>query len=146
MGLQRASYLRRKSAGLTYANGCSFWPTPTYRMGGNRISLKMGPGRFQIMVDENQKGSQAGLRQAAVAWWVMWDLLKATGWTPGPLASSPRCLVTLLPGDRHLDGRAIYQLNPSFTDWMMGWPSGWTDPLRPVTGWSRWLQLARGGG
>lgn len=115
-------------------------------MGGNRISLRMAPGLFQFVVDENQKGSQAGLRQAAVVWMLMWDMLQATGWVPGRLYSSPRCLVTLLPGDRHLDGRAILQLNPSFTDWIMGWPSRWTDPLRPVTGWSRWLQRARGGG
>lgn len=143
-GLQHASYLRRKSAGLTYENGCSFWPTPTFKMGGNRVSLRLGPGLFRFVVDQNQKGSQAGLRQAAISWTMMWELLKAAGWTPGPLVSSPRCLVTSFPGDAHLKGKGLLQLNPSFTDWIMGWPSGWTDPLRPVTGWSHWLRLARG--
>jgi hypothetical protein len=113
-------------------------------MGGNRVSIRMGPGQFRFTVDQNQKGSQAGLRQAALAWVMMWDLMKATGWTPGPLVSSPRCLVTSFPGDAHLKGKALLQLNPSFTDWIMGWPSGWTDPLRPVTAWSRWLRRARG--
>ncbi len=144
-GLQRASYQRRKSAGLTYANGCSFWPTPTFKMGGNRTSIRVSPGRFQFVVDANQKGSQVGLKVAASTWMVMWDLWKATGWTPGPLVSSPRCQVTLLPGDKHSKGKAVLQLNPSFTDWMMGWPSRWTDPLQPVTGWSPWLRRARGG-
>lgn len=143
-GLQRASYQRRKSAGLTYANGCSFWPTPTFKMGGNRVSIRMGPGRFQFAVDANQTGSQASLRCAAMAWAMMWDMLKMTGWTPGPLAYSPRCQVTLYSGAKHsTDG---LMLNPCFTDWIMGWPTGWTDPLRPVTGWSRWLQRARGAG
>ena len=35
-------------------------------------------------------------------------------------------------------------LNPCFTDWIMGWPTGCTDPLKPVTGWSRWLRRALG--
>ncbi|WP_056034184.1 hypothetical protein, partial [Loktanella sp. 3ANDIMAR09] len=94
-GLQPASYQRRKSAGLTYANGCSFWPTPTYLMGGNRTSIRVGPGHFQFIADQNQKGSQVGLIMAARCWIMMWDLLRATGWTPGPLVSSPRCQVTL---------------------------------------------------
>ena len=91
-----------------------------------------------------QAGSQASLRCAAMAWVKMWDMLATTGWTPGPLASSPRCQVTLFSGAKHsTDG---LMLNPCFTDWIMGWPTGWTDPLQPVTGWSRWLQRARGGG
>ena len=59
------------------------------------MSIRMGPGRFQFAVDANQTGSQANLRCAAMAWVMMWDMLSTTGWTPGPLASSPRCQVTL---------------------------------------------------
>jgi len=113
-------------------------------MGGNRTSIRMGPGRFQFVADANQTGSQMSLLTAARTWALMWDLLKATGWTPGPIASSPRCQVTLLNGGLH--STQAQHLNPSFTDWMMGWPSGWTDPLRPVTAWSHWQQRARGSG
>ncbi|WP_221724658.1 hypothetical protein, partial [Ochrobactrum sp. SFR4] len=34
--------------------------------------------------------------------------------------------------------------NPNFSDWLMGWPIGWTDPMQPVTGWQVWLQRMRG--
>jgi hypothetical protein len=34
--------------------------------------------------------------------------------------------------------------NPNFSDWIMGWPIGWADPMQPVTGWSLWLQRMRG--
>jgi hypothetical protein len=34
-------------------------------------------------------------------------------------------------------------LNPSFVEWLMGWPLGWTDCGSPVTGFSRWLQRQR---
>ncbi|MGO7986112.1 hypothetical protein [Rhizobium leguminosarum] len=34
--------------------------------------------------------------------------------------------------------------NPNFSDWIMGWPIGWTDPMRLVTAWSVWLQRMRG--
>lgn len=142
--LQRASYRRRKSAGLTYANGYSFWPTPTYKMGGNRTAVRLGPGYFQFVVDPNQSGSQVGLKIAAAVWTMAWDLMRATGWRGTPLVSSPRCQVTLLNGDAQWKGKASRQLNPNFTDWMMGWPAGWTDPQQPVTGWSHWLQRARG--
>jgi hypothetical protein len=49
--------------------------------------------------------------------------------------------VILLNGEKY--STDALSLNPAFTDWLMGWPVGWTDPLRPVTGWSRWLQHAR---
>jgi DNA (cytosine-5)-methyltransferase 1 len=35
------------------------------------------------------------------------------------------------------------RLNPTFVDWMLGWPLGWTacEPLG--TEWSRWLRQSR---
>ncbi|WP_245426310.1 DNA cytosine methyltransferase [Phyllobacterium bourgognense] len=48
---------------------------------------------------------------------------------------------------RHLSPRSSTNdltFNPNFSDWIMGWPIGWTDPMQPVTGWSAWLQLMRG--
>ena len=35
-------------------------------------------------------------------------------------------------------------LQPDFSDWLMGWPIGWSDPEQPVTAWSHWLQRSRG--
>ena len=34
-------------------------------------------------------------------------------------------------------------LNPTFVEWLMGWPPGWTDCGSPVMGWSLWLQRQR---
>lgn len=36
------------------------------------------------------------------------------------------------------------KLNPSFVDWMHGWPSEWTDCEREVTGFRPWLLRSRG--
>jgi len=36
------------------------------------------------------------------------------------------------------------KLNPSFVDWMHGWPSEWTDCERAVTGFRPWLLRSRG--
>lgn len=142
-GLQRASYQRRKSAGLTSASGCSFWPTPTCKGSGNRACIMLSPERgVEFKNDLNQVGSQIGLWNAAKAWVLMWDLLMAAGWTPRRPASSPRCRVILLNGEKHSKGHL--SSNPAFSDWMMGWPPGWTDPLQPETEWSHWLQRARG--
>ena len=143
-GLQRASYQRRKLARRTSATGCSFWPTPTCKGSGNRACIQLSPERgVEFKNDLNQVGSQIGLWNAAKAWVLMWDLMMAAGWTPRAPASSLRCRVILLNGEKHSGG--LLSSNPAFSDWMMGWPPGWTDPLQPVTGWCPWLQRARGG-
>lgn len=142
-GLQRASYQRRKLAGRTSGNGCSFWPTPTFKSQGNRACIQLSPENGLVFRNDlNQTGSQVGLKNAALSWTLMWDMMLAAGWTPRRPASSHRCRVTLLNGEKLSDG--LLGLNPEFTDWVMGWPPGWTDPLRPVTGWSRWLRQGRG--
>jgi hypothetical protein len=35
-------------------------------------------------------------------------------------------------------------LNPAFTEWLMGWPIGWTALEPAVTGWCRWQQHMHG--
>jgi hypothetical protein len=141
--LQRASSQRRKQARRTSANGCSFWPTPTFKGSGNRACVVLSPARgVEFKTDLNQAGSQLGLWNAAKAWVLMWDMLTAAGWTPQRPVSTHRCRVILLNGERHSEG--LLSANPSFSDWMMGWPPGWTDPLQPATEWSPWLQRARG--
>ena len=131
-GLQRASYQRRKSAGRIPVKGCSFWPTPTFKSGGNRACIVGTPQGLQFKADLNQTGKQFGIKNAASAWTLMWDLMGAAGWTPQRFRSSHRFRVILLSGEKH-SGDPL-SLNPAFTDWMMGWPSGWTDPLQLSNG------------
>lgn len=39
------------------------------------------------------------------------------------------------------DGKPFpMSLNPAFTEWLMGWPIGWTESEPAVTGWCRWQQ------
>ena len=140
-GLQRASYQRRKLAGRIPVKGSSFWPTPTFKGAGNRACIVGSPEGIQFKTDQNQVGSQIGIKNAAQAWTLMWDMLTSAGWTPARFRSSHRFRVILLSGEKHLIDPLA--LNPAFTDWTMGWPSGWTEPLRPVTEWSHWLRRMR---
>jgi hypothetical protein len=139
--LLRASYQRRKSAGLILGKGSSFWPTPTFKGSGNRACILVGPEGLKFCTDRNQAGKQIGIKNAVVAWTLFWDLLIASGWTPAPFPSSHRCRVNLSNGERRWTPGPT--LNPAWTDWTMGWPIGWSDPRRPVTGWSRWLRRMR---
>lgn len=140
-GLRRASYQRRKSAGRIPAKGSSYWPTPTFRSSGNRACITGSPAGIRFRTDQNQTGSQIGIKNAASAWTLMWELMTAAGWTPQPFRSSHRFRVILINGEKY--STDPLSLNPAFTDWLMGWPPGWTDPQRPVTGWSHWLQRMR---
>ena len=141
-GLQRASYQRRKLAGRIPVKGSSFWPTPTFKGSGNRACILVGPEGLRFVTDLNQSGSQIGIRNATSSWTLFWDILVASGWTPGPFRSSHRARVNFKGGELYSKGGPT--LNPAFTDHLMGWPTGWTDPLRPVTGWSHWLRQGRG--
>ncbi len=141
-GLQRVSYQRRKSAGRIPAKGCSFWATPTFKGSGNRACIQIGPSGLAFRNDLNQTGSQMGLKNQVVSWTLLWDLLTAVGWTGTRFPTSHPNRVILLNGEKHSTNGLT--LNPAFSDWIMGWPPGWTEPLRPVTGWSRWLRHGRG--
>jgi hypothetical protein len=130
----------------TYGAGSSFWPTPTATSKNwNRADIELSQKglRFRRAID--QVGKQVSLTRAARIWTMLYMLLKLTGTMPkGPATfrfSRPLHL-TLQPGTRFSTDDLTS--NPSFSDWMMGWPIGWSDPMRPVTGLSRWLQRARG--
>jgi len=49
--------------------------------------------------------------------------------------------VTIQPGRELLKSDLIY--NPTFSEWVMGWPIGWSDTTQPVTELSHWLQRSR---
>lgn len=131
----------RDTGGAVY----SCWPTPTTG-GGNTSEVRLDERGLCFQTPLSKAGNQVHLSEMAWNWTLLWLYLKATGWKPtAPPVKYPymRPLhLTIAPGTRRSPGDLTY--NPSFTDWMMGWPSGWSGTSRPVTEFARWLQRMRG--
>lgn len=129
-----------------FAAGSSCWPTPTASDGGyfpdliiaDRALRMTGP--FDCSMGS---GGQFGLTTSARSWTSLWLMMKALGWTPAATAySSPPVRVSFKSGTGSFIAGLIS--NPHFSDLVMGWPIGWTDPARPATGFAAWLRLSRG--
>lgn len=142
---KRACSQRVKQGQASGANGYSLWPTPTKSLYCNNLEMALSPGGLKFRDDPSQTGSQISLGSVARVWTLTWLLLKTVGAVPNReynfTLSHPLHLI-LRPGLRFSRGDLTF--NPSFSGWMMGWPIGWTDPKRPVTGWSVWLLHMRG--
>jgi hypothetical protein len=123
----------------------SAWPTPAardFKGGGNAVTRKDGKSRMDMLDWKAERGFSLPPVQP----------------TPRGLRSSdPRrislrlylMLMSPKPSSwkklRAWAGRVTRRkLNPSFVDWMHGWPSEWTDSERAVTGFRHWLLLSRG--
>ncbi|WP_244493599.1 hypothetical protein [Aureimonas sp. N4] len=86
-----------------------------------------------------------GIGMIARQWTLLWMFMESCGAKPTKSSSflHTRPLhLSLRPGQRYSAGDLTF--NPNFSDWVMGWPIGWTDPMQPVTGWSAWLRRMRG--
>ncbi|WP_342212861.1 hypothetical protein [Rhizobium sp. CFBP 8762] len=100
---------------------------------------------FRMRDDAAAGGSQFGLGKAARVWTHIWLLMKACGARPTKpfsFQSSRPLHLSLNAGAR--SSTTDLTFNPNFSDWIMGWPIGWTDPTQPVTEWSLWLRRMRG--
>lgn len=142
---KQACFRRSRWARPRYGVGSSFWPTPTKGLYTNRVELELSATGLRMRDDPHQVGSQISIGKAARLWTMIWMLVRACGGRPKgdfEFHSSLRLHMSLEPGGRYSAGDLTY--NPSFSDWIMGWPIGWTDPTQPVTGWSAWLQRMRG--
>lgn len=89
-------------------------------------------------------GGQFALNNSARTWTALWLVLQAAGWNSS-MASSPSSLPVRV-SFKHGNGSFVSGLtpNPPFYELIMGWPIGWTDPERPVTGFAAWLRRSRG--
>ena len=109
----------------TAANDAGLWPTPTVPNGGRSCAhVTDWRGRTAY---HNGKKVQVGLEHAARYW-------------PTPTVNdSKNCTLPPsqvkhdnIPGALLRDGeKAGGQLNPTWVEWLMGWPLGWTD-LKPL--------------
>ena len=123
----------------------SAWPTPTAR------DFRSDRG---LQTDEEMYGSKGKpLARSAMNF----SLPPVPTTPPGSRSSDPRRislrLYLMLMWPRPLSfgklrrwaGRVTRsKLNPSFVDWMHGWPSEWTDCEQAVTGFRPWLLRSRG--
>lgn len=142
---RRACSQRQKSVRPSFGVGCSFWPTLTKSQWSQRVEIEMSQTGLRLLLDDSQIGSQFGIEETTRTWTLAWLMAEAFGvdWSKAPRFRRFRPLhLTLRRGSRSSPGDLIF--NPNFSDWMMGWPIGWTDPRQPVTGWSVWLQHMRG--
>ena len=142
--LRRACSRRSKSARLTFGEGSSLWPTPTASDFANGVDITIDAKGPRFSPEKDEGGKQVGMRMAARNWAVMWETMTALGWMPVRPPStrfSRPLLSTIRLGRRSSPSDVI--CNPDFLDWSMGWPPGWSDVTRPVTGSSRWLQRSR---
>ncbi len=142
---KQACSRRLKRVHPTYGAGSSFWPTPTATARcWNRADIELSSRGLRFRPAIDQVGKQVSLTRATQLWSLMFHLVRQLGRPEGPKQypfTRPLHL-TLQPGTRFLPGDLTS--NPNFLDWMMGWPIGWSEPTRSVTGWSRWLLRMRG--
>ncbi|GGB54956.1 hypothetical protein GCM10011316_28810 [Roseibium aquae] len=141
---KRACSRRLRSARPTSGTGSSFWPTPTTTLYGNRADIRLKDNRLAFLPAVDQTGSQHALGQTARIWTLFFSLVKAFGLKPAGTLVYPcsRPLhATLRPGTRFSPGE--WTFNPNFSDWIMGWPIGWSDTRQPVTEWSLWRRRMR---
>jgi len=143
--LKRACSRRMKQEQAIRGGVFSCWPTPTAQMNGNRAELAIGTNGLFFLAAQDQTGSQIGLNEAVRTWTLFWLTAKALGMTGSPPPDayrySRRLHLSLRPGTRSLAGELTF--NPHFSDWIMGWPIGWSDAGQPVTEFHRWLQHSR---
>jgi DNA (cytosine-5)-methyltransferase 1 len=91
------------------------WPTPNVPNGGRSVAhVTDWRGKSAY---HNGKKVQVGLESAVR----MWATPTASTGGPEPAGTTGRKLVTQVGG----------QLNPTWVEWLMGWPLGWTD-LQPL--------------
>lgn len=108
-------------------------------MSANRPEWGLCATGWTLRTSLQQEGKQVGLKEAAAAWTLLWRASKAMGATYTTQASFPfshPLHLMVLAGSR-LSGNGLIS-NPRFTDWIMGWPIGWTDPEQPATGFAAW--------
>jgi len=110
----------------TAANDAGLWPTPNVPNGGRSCAHVTEWSESGKTAYHNGKKVQVGLEHAARHW-------------PTPTVNdSKNCTLPPsqvkhdnIPGALLRDGeKAGGSLNPTWVEWLMGWPLGWTD-LRP---------------
>jgi hypothetical protein len=103
------------------------WPTPQGSMtAGEDLRATWTPGEKPVREDGRV------LQTALTTCTQIWDRSRPGPPTPSPGGGSSSRGPTSRP-----------RLNPTFVEWLMGLPLGWTDFAPSATEWSRWSLLMR---
>lgn len=146
----RLEYSQRAKWGLPIdASGCSSWATPQardYRSGeGHRFNNPDRSKNLNDQVDKwptptvrDHKGSSPDsiIRNDGKSRMSQLDTKAEQGFHTSPQVQTTQ--------DGQKSSKNTPRLNPLFVQWMMGWPIGWTNYDRPVTGFAQWLEQSRG--
>ena len=164
--LRRACLRRKKSALLTKEKGSSSWPTPRalepgstspgYRKGlAETVRHWLTPRAtdsgekqetFQARMADRTDQAFSSLTAQAKAW----PTPMARDWKDTPGMKRRKTQQVSLSALAYHSGHhapenetngapSQMRLNPAFTEWLMGWPIGWTDFVPVATAWFRWL-------
>ncbi len=168
--LRRVCLARKKWVRRTAANGCSSWPTVRVSSANGPSSREIAAGnpKQRLEVDvvhwmqnlwptprAQEPGSTSehysmGLAETIKVWPTITaqDAKNNAGASQFQRNTKPLNVEAALHCS-HLTPTAtgaVSQptLNPAFTEWLMGWPIGWTASEPAVTGWYRWQQHMHG--
>lgn len=147
-GQRRACLARLKSALDMKGSGFSYWPTPTASLNGNIAELVIEAGRARLQIPEGMHQTK-GLIGATQVWTYLWEIMTALGLAQtakgqarAAAMASFRPVSLSLRNGRHIS-RTAPKPNPVFMERLMGWPDGWTEANRSVTGFAVWLRRMR---
>ncbi|MDX3908439.1 MAG: hypothetical protein QHC67_01275 [Sphingobium sp.] len=92
----------------------------------------------------DKSGGQYGASTAARSWTALWLTIKALGL--GAIQGQPGFSLPVRVSFKSGNGSFMTSLvsNPRFHELLMGWPTGWSDPAQPATGFAAWLRRSRG--
>ena len=128
---RRGEYSARlKSARLTRESGFTYWVTPTATDGNPALGGELYQTKNGTVRAKNKDGttSQRGLSEQ-----VMWPTPSARdhkgGYKGGRIRNGKVSKDTLDVAVQHTDNQSqsAGQLNPTWVEWLMGLPLGWTD-------------------
>jgi len=170
MRLRQACLARKKWVRRTAASGCLSWPTVRVSSANGPSSREIAAGnpKQRLEVDvvhwmqnlwptprAQEPGSTSdnysmGLAETTKVWPTITaqDAKNNGGESQFQRNTKPLNVEAALHCSRPTQTAtgAVSQptLNPAFTEWLMGWPIGWTASAPAVTGWCRWQRHMRG--